>query len=783
MSDNLVGATTAVFVVSLSVALTEPVDVAWSTKDGTAKAGTDYEAANGVVTFLPGELSKQIEVTVYGQDGNTVGDKNFYIALTPPTNAILSGSLIECIITVTDDEGTPVTSVVVAQGKRGLKGDPGLSAYEQAVFMGYEGTVEQWMEEEVSASAAAARADAFAAEAAASAVIASSASSDVENAKNDAIAQIDEVASTVTALNAGQEYFSTQTELLAAKPSVAKKAAKALDTKKVFMWTRTSGEGVTPVTGTWTDTGKSEFDLSKDFTNEALPIEIIANLYNPLNNTVNINIDPLTGTLRTVSAAQVNVFPVVAGEKYTLKTVGFNTTYAILAVSPNNGVAVGKTNTLVPLVADVDADTKTFVAPISGFALLNVKWVPNLDVTTTLTISSTQEKVVRKIRGVRVYDENAQTRIAAIEALDSVSGADLDVTVPNIYSTANNVAGFFLGNTGILTANSGGVLTKIPIKKNTTYLFKAPQFMSSRYVGLSSTDTVTNGKVVQNIALSLISPTVCQFTTPDDDTLLYAFYTVRLDLQTYNVIDTLEVYEGAIPSDTSPFFTKIKGYDVRDPLAQKRLDDIGSQLKGKSWAVIGDSISAPYNATTNNWAEFKYHDNIASLVEGMTIYNKAVSGFGYQHFTTIGTTMTENPDYITVLLGTNDFGASAKPLGTYGSVDNTTVSGCINLTLTSLIQNKMQSKLGVILPLPRFNSYGESGGSVNQHGVALRDIVAMIIRYCKDYGIPYLDLYSGSNIYVYNSEFRAIAITDGVHPNILGHLIITRKIKAFMESL
>lgn len=159
MTDPLIGATTASFAVTLSVALTEPVDVAWSTKDGTAKAGIDYEAASGVVTFLPGETEKQIQVTVYGQDVGTTQPKNFYIKLTPPTNAVLGTSLIECIITVEDDEGTPITSIVVAQGKRGLKGDPGLSAYEQAVLMGYEGTVEEWMESTADAAQAATRAE------------------------------------------------------------------------------------------------------------------------------------------------------------------------------------------------------------------------------------------------------------------------------------------------------------------------------------------------------------------------------------------------------------------------------------------------------------------------------------------------------------------------------------------------------------------------------------------------------------------------------------------------
>lgn len=170
MADNLNGATTAIFVVALSVAVTEPIDVEWSTKDGTGKAGIDYEAANGVLTFQPGETEKQIQVLVYGRD-ETAGssEKTFYIAISPANNAIVGTALVNCTITVTDSEGTPVTSVVVAQGRRGLRGDPGRSAYEQAVLQGYTGTVQQWMDEIGDAAQAAQRAESAANTAAAQA--------------------------------------------------------------------------------------------------------------------------------------------------------------------------------------------------------------------------------------------------------------------------------------------------------------------------------------------------------------------------------------------------------------------------------------------------------------------------------------------------------------------------------------------------------------------------------------------------------------------------------------
>ncbi len=158
MSENLIGATTAVFPIRLSVAVASPVDVEWATRDGSAVAGSDYKATAGTVTFLPGETEKQIEVQVYGQAITPSDDKVFFIRLNPPSNAVLVDAIITCTINIIDDQGIPSVAVVVAEGRRGPKGDPGLSAYEQAVLMGYTGTLTEWMDQIADASKAADRA-------------------------------------------------------------------------------------------------------------------------------------------------------------------------------------------------------------------------------------------------------------------------------------------------------------------------------------------------------------------------------------------------------------------------------------------------------------------------------------------------------------------------------------------------------------------------------------------------------------------------------------------------
>lgn len=70
--------------------------------------------------------------------------------------------------------------------------------------------------------------------------------------------------------NGGIQPFETQAELLAYVPEVAPTAAKALDTKKVWIWKQTSAEGVEPKVFEWIDTGLSEIDQASKNTQRSL---------------------------------------------------------------------------------------------------------------------------------------------------------------------------------------------------------------------------------------------------------------------------------------------------------------------------------------------------------------------------------------------------------------------------------------------------------------------------------------------------------------------------------
>jgi uncharacterized repeat protein (TIGR03806 family) len=78
--------------------------VQYATADGTASAGSDYVATNGVVTFAPGVTSASISVTITG-DGASESDETFTVTLADPANATLGRATATG--TISDDDAAP----------------------------------------------------------------------------------------------------------------------------------------------------------------------------------------------------------------------------------------------------------------------------------------------------------------------------------------------------------------------------------------------------------------------------------------------------------------------------------------------------------------------------------------------------------------------------------------------------------------------------------------------------------------------------------------------------
>lgn len=88
ITEGSVGTKTATFTVTLSAPSWQAVSVNYATSDGVARAGSDYITKSGTLTFTPGQVSKTLSITIYG-DKTIEANETFYALLSAPFNATL----------------------------------------------------------------------------------------------------------------------------------------------------------------------------------------------------------------------------------------------------------------------------------------------------------------------------------------------------------------------------------------------------------------------------------------------------------------------------------------------------------------------------------------------------------------------------------------------------------------------------------------------------------------------------------------------------------------------
>ena len=95
------GTTNALFHVTLSPPSSQVVAVNYATTGGSALAGLDFTATNGLLQFSPGQSNRSLAVAVLG-DLSFEGNENFSVLLSNPVNATLSRT--NAVGTIVDDE-------------------------------------------------------------------------------------------------------------------------------------------------------------------------------------------------------------------------------------------------------------------------------------------------------------------------------------------------------------------------------------------------------------------------------------------------------------------------------------------------------------------------------------------------------------------------------------------------------------------------------------------------------------------------------------------------------
>jgi hypothetical protein len=90
-------------VVSLNTSSKKTVSVNYGTANGTATAGSDYDAVSGKLTFAPGETNKPILIPVRG-DQLVESNEAFFVNLSGAKQASIADSW--AAVTIVDDDDT-----------------------------------------------------------------------------------------------------------------------------------------------------------------------------------------------------------------------------------------------------------------------------------------------------------------------------------------------------------------------------------------------------------------------------------------------------------------------------------------------------------------------------------------------------------------------------------------------------------------------------------------------------------------------------------------------------
>ena len=106
------------FTVSLSEPTSVPVNVNFSTADGSATAGDDYQSTAGTLTFAPGETQKTVSVPII-PDTDIEPDETLFLRLSDPDNGRLAIAQGVGIIESDDLPTVSINNLGVTEGNSG----------------------------------------------------------------------------------------------------------------------------------------------------------------------------------------------------------------------------------------------------------------------------------------------------------------------------------------------------------------------------------------------------------------------------------------------------------------------------------------------------------------------------------------------------------------------------------------------------------------------------------------------------------------------------------------
>lgn len=209
--------------------------------------------------------------------------------------------------------------------------------------------------------------------------------------------------------------------------------------------------------------------------------------------------------------------------------------------------------------------------------------------------------------------------------------------------------------------------------------------------------------------------------------------------------------------------------------------------KGKKWCVIGDSLTA------SNGTSIKKYQEFVKQYTGITVENYGVGGTGYANangltnFVTRMQNIPQDCDVYTIFGSFNDVQYAISNNIDIGDADDSgtsTMCGYFNSALDALYTRVPLANVGIVAPCPWPTVNAVGSGSTYTYG---QNYVKALKEVCKRRSVPFLNLFEESGFHPWDADWKLLIYThdnnSGVHPNEIGHEILSTKFEAFLDEL
>lgn len=206
----------------------------------------------------------------------------------------------------------------------------------------------------------------------------------------------------------------------------------------------------------------------------------------------------------------------------------------------------------------------------------------------------------------------------------------------------------------------------------------------------------------------------------------------------------------------------------------------GEHMNGKSVVFYGDSITARYiNEQTYEDNLGAHYTQILAAEYGFYFANYAISGATFTNTDKSVIKEINNSksilacaDYVSIMLGTNDYGFG-QALGTKSSAPSeTTVYGAIKYALDTIFDINPNVKVMLITPIDRFDG-GYGMQKPNARGYTLADVVTAIKTVADMYGVSVAD----TTGLITETNYNSLLQRDKLHVSSAGYAALAQKIK------